>query len=33
MSYVDAFHDKDIIRVVERDEEGQRQFKNYPADI
>jgi len=32
MSYVDAFHDKDIVRVVERDDEGQRKFKNYPAE-
>jgi DNA polymerase elongation subunit (family B) len=32
MSYVDAFHDKDIIRVVERTEDGKRQFQVYPAE-
>ena len=32
MSYVDAFQDKDIIRVVERDEEGNRKFQVYPAE-
>jgi len=32
MSYVDAFHDKDIIRVVERDENGERKFQVYPAE-
>ncbi len=33
MSYVDAFYDRedDIIRVVERDDQGQRHFKEYPA--
>ncbi len=33
MSYVDAFYDRDddIIRVVERDDKGQRHFKDYPA--
>jgi len=33
MSYVDAFYDReqDMINVVERDENGQRQFKEYPA--
>ena len=33
MSYVDAFYDReqDIIRVVERDSKGNRQFKEYPA--
>ena len=33
MSYVDAFYDSDndIIRVVERDDKGQRHFKEYPA--
>ena len=33
MSYVDAFYDRenDIINVVERDEKGQRHFKEYPA--
>jgi DNA polymerase elongation subunit (family B) len=33
MSYVDAFYDRDqdIIRVVERDDKGRRQFKEYPA--
>ena len=33
MSYVDAFYDRDndIIRVVERDDKGQRHFKEYPA--
>jgi DNA polymerase elongation subunit (family B) len=31
--YVDAFYDRDedIIRVVERDDKGQRQYKDYPA--
>jgi len=32
MSYVDAFHDNDIIRVVERDEAGERKFQVYPAE-
>ena len=32
MSYVDAFHDNDIIRVVERTEEGNREFQVYPAE-
>ena len=32
MSYVDAFHDNDIIRVVERTEDGKRQFQVYPAE-
>lgn len=32
MSYVDAFHDKDTIRVVERDENGERKFRSYPAE-
>jgi len=32
MSYVDAFHDKDIIRVVERTEDGKRKFQVYPAE-
>ncbi len=33
MSYVDAFYDRDddMIRVVERDDKGQRHFKDYPA--
>jgi DNA polymerase elongation subunit (family B) len=33
MSYVDAFYDRDedLIRVVERDDKGQRHFKEYPA--
>ena len=33
MSYVDAFYDReqDVIRVVERDTKGNRQFKEYPA--
>ena len=33
MSYVDAFYDrdKDLISVVERDNKGQRHFKEYPA--
>ena len=33
MSYVDAFYDRDndTIRVVERDDKGQRQYKDYPA--
>ena len=33
MSYVDAFYDRedDIIRVVERNEKGERHFKDYPA--
>jgi DNA polymerase elongation subunit (family B) len=33
MSYVDAFYnrDTDIISVVERDDNGKRQFKEYPA--
>lgn len=33
MSYVDAFYDRDedIIRVVERNDQGNRQFKEYPA--
>lgn len=33
MSYVDAFYDRDndTIRVVERDDKGQRHFKDYPA--
>lgn len=33
MSYVDAFYDRDddIIRVVERDDKGQRHFKDYAA--
>jgi DNA polymerase elongation subunit (family B) len=33
MSYVDAFYDRDqdIIRVVERDDKGRRQFKEYSA--
>ena len=33
MSYVDAFYDRDedIIRVVERDDKGQRHYKDYPA--
>jgi DNA polymerase elongation subunit (family B) len=33
MSYVDAFYDRDndIIRVVERDDKGNRQFKEQPA--
>ena len=33
MSYVDAFYDRndDIIRVVERDNKGNRHFKDYPA--
>jgi DNA polymerase elongation subunit (family B) len=33
MSYVDAFYDRDndIIRVVERDSNGKRHFKEYPA--
>jgi DNA polymerase elongation subunit (family B) len=33
MSYVDAFYDRDedMIRVVERDDKGQRHFKEYPA--
>ena len=32
MSYIDAFHDKDIIRVVERNEAGERKFQVYPAE-
>ena len=33
MSYVDAFYDRDedMIRVVERDDKGQRHYKDYPA--
>ena len=33
MSYVDAFYDRedDIIRVVERDNNGQKHFRDYPA--
>ena len=33
MSYVDAFYDRDedIIRVVERDDKGQRHYKDHPA--
>ena len=33
MSYVDAFYDRDndVIKVVERDDKGQRHFKDYPA--
>ena len=33
MSYVDAFYDReqDIIRIVERDDKGNRNFKEYPA--
>jgi DNA polymerase elongation subunit (family B) len=33
MSYVDAFYDKnnDVINIVERDSEQQRQYKEYPA--
>ena len=33
MSYVDAFYnrDADIINIVERDDKGKRQFKEYPA--
>ncbi len=33
MSYVDAFYDReqDMINVVERDDKGQRQYKEYPA--
>jgi DNA polymerase elongation subunit (family B) len=33
MSYVDAFYDRndDIIRVVERNDKGERHFKDYPA--
>ena len=33
MSYVDAFYDRDddMIRVVERDDKGQRHFKDHPA--
>jgi DNA polymerase elongation subunit (family B) len=33
MSYIDAFYDRDqdLIRVVERDDKGQRHFKEYPA--
>ena len=33
MSYVDAFYDReqDIINVVERDDKGQRHYKEYPA--
>ena len=33
MSYVDAFYDReqDMIKVVERDDSGQRHFKEYPA--
>ena len=33
MSYVDAFYnrDADIINIVERDTNGKRQFKEYPA--
>ena len=33
MSYVDAFYDReqDVINVVERDDKGQRHFKEYPA--
>ena len=32
MSYVDAYHHNDIIRVVERNEEGKRQYQVYPAE-
>ena len=32
MSYVDAFHDRDTIRVVERDPEGNRKYQVYPAE-
>ena len=33
MSYVDAFYDRDddTIRVVERDDKGNRHYKDYPA--
>jgi len=33
LSYVDAFYDRDndVIKVVERDDKGQRHFKDYPA--
>ena len=33
MSYVDAYYDRDqdVIHVVERDDKGQRHFKEYPA--
>ncbi len=33
LSYVDAFYDRedDIIRVVERNEKGERHYKDYPA--
>jgi DNA polymerase elongation subunit (family B) len=33
MSYIDAFYDReqDVIKVVERDAKGNRQFKEYPA--
>ena len=33
MSYVDAFYDReqDVINVVERDDKGQRHYKDYPA--
>jgi DNA polymerase elongation subunit (family B) len=33
MSFVDAYYDRDndMIRVVERDDKGQRHFKDYPA--
>jgi DNA polymerase elongation subunit (family B) len=33
LSYVDAFYDRDqdIIRIVERDDKGQRHFKEFPA--
>jgi hypothetical protein len=33
MSYVDAFYDReqDIINVVERDDKGNRHYKEYPA--
>jgi hypothetical protein len=33
MSYVDAFYDReqDVINVVERDDKGNRHFKEYPA--
>ena len=33
MSYVDAFYDRenDTIKVVERDDKGQRHYKDYPA--
>ena len=34
MSYIDAIHsrEEDRIYVVERDEKGQRQYKEYPAN-